>query len=179
MGLARWGLPFPGGCAPDGTAGNIPAVWTKKFSTGTPPLNAPKLAYYQLEFDPATDWHWEWQLPLVDFLASQTTCTLRFSFGCTSTVGNIVWKGGLRIITYNNLDLDSAAFHTVDTTTMAAPSPVVGSVKTVGLDVPVPTLTDTPHMAVVFLGRDADNGGDTCDTGTAWVTAGFFEYTTP
>jgi hypothetical protein len=171
---SRLPLAVPGNVAPDGSGtGNIPAAPEKVVSTGTQTTNTPKLSYVQLLFDQSTDEHWMWAFPLPgDYVSGGT---VRLLWGAKVTTGNVIWKAGINSTDLSSEDMDAAVFVAADAAAASAVPGTVGHVKETTIALTVTGLTATEPV-VVFVGRDADAGGDTA-AGDAALVGLTFEYT--
>lgn len=167
---------FPGGCAPDGTAGNATAAYSYETSTGTPPTNAPKVFQVKLLFDAATDEHWESQFLMPGDYASGGS--LRGVFKMTSaTSGNVKWKGA-QCSTVDASTADSAkVYDTVVTAANVAAPGTLGQTASFTMDLTM-TSAAANRNCCVFIGRDADDGTNDTATGDAELLSLEFYYTT-
>jgi hypothetical protein len=167
---------FPGGCAPDGSGTiNNAAALSYEVSTGTQTANTPKATQLKLLFDAATDEHWMFAFQIPGDYASGGT--LRGTFKMTSaTASDVIWKGGQASSVNSSTAQGAIVFAAGDLATAVTVPGTAG--HTIGFTI---TLTTT-NMAVnrhmeLFIGRDADNAGDTA-TGDAELLSLNFEYTT-
>lgn len=175
MATARLLLPIPGGVAPDGSgSGNAPATPEKIVSSGTQTSNTPKLSYVHLLFDQSTDEHWMWVFALPGDYASGGT--LRLAWGAKVTSGDVVWKGGINSTDLSSEDMDAAVFNAADAASASTVPGTVGHVKETTIALTATGLGATEPV-VVFVGRDADAGGDTA-AGDACLVGVTLEYTT-
>lgn len=168
-------LPVAGGIAPDGTGtGNNAAGPEKVVSSGSQTSNTPKLSYIQLTFDQSTDEHWEWAFPLpADYVSGGV---LRLTWGAKVTTGNVIWKAGIKASVLSSVDMDAAVYLAADVSSATAVPGTVGISKETTITLTVTGLAATTPVSV-FVGRDADAGGDTA-AGDACLVGVVFEYAT-
>lgn len=161
---------------PDGSgSGNASARPEGIVSSGTQTTNAPKASYTQWLFDKDADQHLMWTLIIPGDYASGGT--LRLKWGSKATSGNVVWKAAVAQVTDSTTDLDSGntVFDTVTTSTASAAPGTVGLVKESTI-----TLTGSytaGRLAVIMIGRDADNASDTSSNDAVLIGA-TLEYVT-
>ena len=166
-------LPIPGGLAPDSSgSGNVPATPTMVVSSGTQTTNTPKVSYVTLLFDQSTDEHWMWQFHMPgDYVSGGT---IHLVWGAAVTTGDVVWKAGIEIATASSTDLDAAIFNAADAAAASTVPGTVGQVKETTIALTM-TGAGADLACVVFVGRDADAGGDTA-AGDAALFAAALSY---
>lgn len=167
-------LPIPGGSAPDASgSGNNPATLERIVSSGTQTTNTPKVTYSQLLFDQSTDEHWLWQLRIPQNYSSGGT--LRLTWGAKVTSGDVIWKAGIVAADPSTDDMDAAIFNAADAASASTVPGTVGQQKETTITL---TMTDVSagDLVVIFVGRDADAGGDTA-AGDATLSGAEITYT--
>lgn len=162
MGTAQIMLAPVGDCPPDGSgSGNNPAQLVPMTSSGTQTANTAKFTGLFLGFDPSTDQHWGWG-PLEVPAAWLSGLTLRIQWYAEgASPGNVVWKGAVMPATIGTTDTDAAVYNTIALSSADAGPSTQGVLKTSTIAL------DTTGIAVgrpffLMVGRDADNGSDTC-----------------
>lgn len=169
-------LPVAAAETPDGSgSGNNPAALEPVVNSGTQTTNAPKVSYVTWLFDAATDEHLMFPFIIPGDYASGGTVRLKWSAKGTS--GNAVWKAAVAQVTDGTTDLDSGntLFDTVATSSADAAPGTVGITKESTI-----TLAGSytaGRLAVLMIGRDADNGSDTLAADAVLIGA-TFEYVT-
>jgi hypothetical protein len=175
MATSRLVLPIPGGVAPDASgSGNASARPEKVVSSGTQTTNTPKASYVHLLYDPSTDQHWMWHFILPGDYSSGGTLRLKWGQKGTSA-GNVVWKGGQVSATDSSTDMDAAVFTAADVSSADAAPTTTEQVTTSTIALTATGMSASREI-VVFIGRDADNGSDTC-AADATLVGVTLEYT--
>lgn len=153
-------------------ASNAPGA-TTGTSAAAATTNAVQTRFLTLDFDQTTDESTMWQFVIPSNYLSGGTLIL--TWFATPTSGNVVWKASIYAATQGSSDLDtSAAFNTVTTATTAAPGTSGYTTQTsVALTT---TGMAADRYAVLFVGRDADNGSDTA-AGDARLLGVRLQYT--
>lgn len=141
-------------------ASNAPGAgaWTTEASGASAPTNGQQLRRRFLPFDADTDEGVFFRFVLPSNYASGGTLTFRYSSNATS--GAVVWKSAYALLVPGTTDFDGLAFGTV---TAAAANTVPGTAgveKSVSIDLGVSGAT-AGDVLFVYLGRDADDAGDT------------------
>ena len=160
---------------PDGSGTiNDPAELVRHVSTGTPTTNTPKRTQTIANFDAATDEHlcWAGVWP-VDWGAGGT---LRLKWrAATATSGSVIWKAGISFGTESATNDTAVVYNAADLATATAAPGTLGQLveTTIAL-----TMTNAAprRQFSLFIGRDADNGGDTM-AGDAVLLRATLEYT--
>jgi hypothetical protein len=164
---------FPGGTGPDNTGtGNNSAALTYEVSTGTQTTNTPKATQLKLLFDAATDSHWMFSLIIPSTYVSGGTLRGKFKMA-SATSGNIIMKASQ--ITVSDTAQDNASVFPAPASSGAVAVPgTAGAIAQ--FTITLPTTNFSPNRkCVIFIGRDADDAGDTA-TGNLELTNLNFEY---
>lgn len=166
---------FPGERIDTNETENNAAIPQMVVSSGTPPSNAPKLAFQELSFNGTTDQHVIFPVILFDYVSGGT---LKWNGRRASGTGaaDVVMKGAVAAITAGAAEIPSAKiFNTVATGTTAvgttAQALVTGSI-TLTMD-----SAATGDDIYIMFGRDANNASDTLDGVAVLVTRVWLEYT--
>ena len=152
-----------------------PATLTKVTSSGTPPTNAPVLTYNGLDYSDSTDQAAMWNLRLPDDYLSGGTLTFLWSH-TAATSGSVIWKAGAELVVASAGGVDAASYNAADAAAAVTVPGTVGQFKETSIAL---TMTGAVAGAFcgVFLGRDADAGGDTATGGVGRILAVQLAYT--
>lgn len=151
-----------------------PATLTKITSGGAAVTNGPVLTYNVLEFNDTTDQHYMWNFRIPDDYVSGGVLTLTWG-AASATTNNVIWKAGARPCDPSSTTVSSASYNNADA---AAASPVPGTAgqfKETSITLTMTGATPGDFLAL-FVGRDADAGGDTA-VGNARLLSAQFSYT--
>lgn len=150
-----------------------PATLTKVTSGGAAVTNGPVLTYNVLEFNDTTDQHYMWNFRIPDDYVSGGTITL--TWGHVANTNNVIWKAGAKPCDASSTVVSSASYNNADA---AAASPVPGTIgqfKETSITLTMTGASPGDFLAL-FVGRDADAGGDTA-VGNARLLCVQFSYT--
>lgn len=146
---------------------------TKITSSGGAVANGPVVTYQILTFNDTTDQHAMWAFRLPDDYLSGGTVTILW--GHAANTGNVIWKAGAELIVPAGVVVSASSYNAADVAAAVAVPATIGQEKETSI-----ALTMTGALAgawcSVFVGRDADAGGDTA-TGNANLLAVQFSYT--
>jgi hypothetical protein len=128
--------------------------------------------FKRLAFDPSTDQHCMWQFAVPANYISGGTVTL--DWGSANTSGNVIWLAGLMVAGTSGNVLSSAYLNADTSAATAVPG-------TSGFRQETSIALTTTGMAAglfasLFVGRDANAGGDTA-AGNAWLFGAVLSYT--
>lgn len=162
-----------GAIPPDASGtGNNPATLEKIVSSGSQTANTPKVTYVQALFDQSTDEHLMWHFAIPSDYTSGGT--VRLLWGAKVTTGDVIWKTGIEAGDASSTDMDAAVFNAADAAAASTVPGTVGQFKETTIALTM-TGASAGDEAILFVGRDADAGGDTA-AGDATLRTAIFEY---
>ena len=166
---------FPGGIAPDGSgSGNNTAALSYEVSTGTQTTNTPKATQLKLLFDADTDEHWCFPLLLPGNYGSGGTLRVKGKM-TSATSGNVILKAG-QVASVDSSTADGAkVFAAADLSSATTVPGTAGYTFEAAITLTTTSMAANRHT-VLFIGRDADNAGDTA-TGDFELLSAMFEFT--
>lgn len=140
----------------DDTAGSKAALLQKRTTSDA---TDPQVFWYELLFDPDTDWHWYWKhIMLSDYVGSPV---LKVYFKMKSaTSNNVVFGCRIMAVTIGDeVDFDARKFDAANLQTVAVPG-VAGYTALATI-----TLANNDSLAandefIICVYRDADHGSD-------------------
>lgn len=149
-----------------------PAIMSSVVSSTTATSNTPKVNYEKISFDPSTDQQCMWQFAVPANYVSGGTVTL--DWGAAVNSGNVIWVSGLMVATAS-VNLTTSTYLAADASAATAVPATIGFRQETSI-----ALTTTGMAAglfcSLFVGRDANAGGDTA-TGNSELFGAIFSYT--
>jgi len=152
-----------------------PATLTKITSSGGAVANGPVVTYNVLDFSDSVDQAAMWGFRLPDDYLSGGTLTLLW-YHSVATAGNIIWKGGVELVTPSSGVVPASSYNAADVAAAVAVPGTVGQFKETSIALTM-TGAAAGRYASLFLGRDADAGGDTATGGVGRVLGAQLSYT--
>lgn len=150
-----------------------PATLATVTSSATATTNTPKPTFKHLVFDQSTDQHAMWSLPVLDDYLSGPT--VKVFWGAAPTSGNVIWLAGLMAGVASSTDLDASTFLAADAASAVAVPSTSEQFKTTSIACTATGVAAGGFISV-FVGRDADAGGDTA-AGDAYLVGAVLSYT--